>query len=248
MGTCIRALQGFRRAQAHHLRVASRSRPAAVRNAKRLWKRTDDFGFGRLAALTDGIFAVAITLVAVQLTIQKPADDSARALFDAIGAEQGAWIGFIVAFVVLARYWVANHSLFARLKAIDTRVIVLQMIYLFLIVLLPFSTRLIGDYGNNPGAVVVLAVILALLCVMETILFGYAARSGLLDYSPDSAEFRWAMIASLMPVVTFLATIPLAWVDTTIALLSWIPVGLALDYLIQRIAPDGALEWSRDMT
>lgn len=219
-----------------------------MRNAKRLWKRTDDFGFGRLAALTDGIFAVAITLVAVQLTIQKPTDDSARALFDAIGAEQGAWIGFIVAFVVLARYWVANHSLFARLKAIDTRVIVLQMIYLFLIVLLPFSTRLIGDYGNNPGAVVVLAVILALLCVMETILFGYAARSGLLDYSPDSTEFRWAMIASLMPVVTFLATIPLAWVDTTIALLSWIPVGLALDYLIQRIAPDGALEWSRDMT
>lgn len=215
---------------------------------RRLWKRSDEFGFGRLAALTDGIFAVAITLIAVQLTIEKPADDSARAMFDAIGAEEGAWIGFIVAFIVLARYWVANHSLFSRLNAIDPRVIRLQMIYLFLIVLLPFSTRIIGDYGNNPGAVVVLAVILALLCVMETILFGYAARSGLLDYSPDSTEFRWAMVASLMPVVTFLATIPLAWVDTTLALISWIPIGLALDYLIQRIAPDGSLVWSRDMT
>ena len=215
---------------------------------RRLWKRSDEFGFGRLAALTDGIFAVAITLIAVQLTIEKPADDSARAMFDAIGAEEGAWIGFIVAFIVLARYWVANHSLFSRLNAIDPRVIRLQMIYLFLIVLLPFSTRIIGDYGNNPGAVVVLAVILALLCVMETILFGYAARSGLLDYSPDSTEFRWAMVASLMPVVTFLATIPLAWVDTTLALISWIPIGLALDWLIQRIAPSGSLDWSRDMT
>lgn len=213
-----------------------------------MWKRSDEFGFGRLAALTDGIFAVAITLIAVQLTIERPADDSARAMFDAIGAEEGAWIGFIVAFVVLARYWVANHSLFSRLKAIDPRVIRLQMVYLFLIVLLPFSTRIIGDYGNNPGAVVVLAMILALLCVMETILFGYAARSGLLDYSPDPIEFRWAMTASLMPVITFLATMPLAWVDTTLALISWIPIGIMLDYLIQRIAPDGSLEWSRDMT
>jgi len=219
-----------------------------VRNAKRLWKRSDEFGFGRLAALTDGIFAVAITLVAVQLTIEKPADDSARAMFDAIGAEKGAWIGFIVAFIVLARYWVANHSLFARLNAIDTTVIVLQMIYLFLIVLLPFSTRTVGDYGDNPGAVVVLAVILALLCVMETVLFGYASKAGLLDYSPDAIEYRWAMIASLMPVVTFLATIPLAWVDTSLAMVSWIPIGLALDALARRAAPDGALEWSRDMT
>lgn len=228
--------------------MASKSRPAPKTESRRVWKRTDEFGFGRLAALTDGIFAVAITLVAVQLTIEKPADDSARALFDAIGAEEGAWIGFIVAFIVLARYWVANHSLFSRLTAIDTTVIVLQMIYLFLVVLLPFSARLIGDYGNNPGAVVVLAVILALLCVMETVLFGYASKAGLLDYSPDADEFRWAMIASLMPVVTFLGTIPLAWVDTSLALISWIPLGLALDRLIAWIAPDGVLEWSRDMT
>ena len=219
-----------------------------MNRGRRLWKRTDEFGFGRLAALTDGIFAVAITLVAVQLTIEKPADDSARAMFDAIGAEEGAWIGFIVAFVVLARYWVANHSLFSRLKAIDTRVIVLQMVYLFLIVLLPFSTRIVGDYGNNPGAVVVLAVILALLCVMETVLFGYAARSGLLDYSPDATEYRWALIASLTPVVTFLGTIPLAWVDTSLALISWIPIGLALDALTKRVAPDGVLDWAEDMT
>jgi uncharacterized membrane protein len=219
-----------------------------VASRRRLWKRSDDFGFGRLAALTDGIFAVAITLIAVQLTIERPADDSARALFEAIGAEKGAWIGFIVAFIVLARYWVANHSLFSRLNAIDPRVISLQMIYLFLIVLLPFSTRIIGDYGNNPGAVVVLAAILAMLCVMETILFGYAAKSGLLDYSPEPTEFRWAMIASLMPVITFLGTIPLAWVDTTLALVSWIPIGLALDWLIERVAPDGSLDWSRDMT
>jgi uncharacterized membrane protein YidH (DUF202 family) len=56
------------------------------------------------------------------------------------------------------------------------------------------------------------------------------------------------MIASLMPVVTFLGTIPLAWVDTSLALISWIPLGLALDRLIAWIAPDGVLEWSRDMT
>lgn len=215
---------------------------------RRVWKRTDDFGFGRLAALTDGIFAVAITLVAVQLTIEKPADDSARAMFDAIGAEQGAWIGFVVAFIVLARYWVANHSLFSRLRAIDTRVIVLQMIYLFLIVLLPFSTRIVGDYGNNPGSVVVLAVILALLCVMETALFGYSARAGLLDYSPSPIEMRWGIISSLTPVLTFLGTIPLAWVDTSLAMISWIPIGLALDALAKRMAPDGALDWSKDMT
>jgi hypothetical protein len=83
---------------------------------------------------------------------------------------------------------------------------------------------------------------------METVLFGYASKAGLLDYSPDADEFRWAMIASLMPVVTFLGTIPLAWVDTSLALISWIPLGLALDRLIAWIAPDGVLEWSRDMT
>lgn len=224
------------------------SKRQTSRNQRRRWDRSDDFGFGRLAALTDGVFAVAITLVAVQLTIEKPEDNTAGALFGAIGAEYGAWIGFIVAFIILARYWTSNHSFYDRLQAIDSRVVKIQMAYLFFVVLLPFGTRLVGDYGDNPGSVVVLAILLAALSLIETLLFGYAARAGLLDYSPTDSEFKWAMVASLTPVVTFTCTLPLAWVDTSLAMLSWIPLGVLFGVVIGRLAPAGALSWSRDMT
>lgn len=227
-------------------RLPSRRQPAG--RSGRRWERSDEFGFGRLAALTDGIFAVAITLVAVQLTIEKPDDDTASALFGAIGAEYGAWVGFIIAFIVLAKYWDSNHSFYDRLQAIDSRVIKIQMAYLFFVVLLPFGTRLVGDYGNNPGSVVALALLLAALSLIETLLFGYAARSGLLDYSPTDSEFKWAVISSLTPVVTFICTLPLAWVNTSLAMISWIPLALALGLVVWRIAPAGALTWSRDMT
>lgn len=194
-----------------------------------------------------------MTLIAVQIALPAIPGGSdshdASVLFQHLGDIEGAFIGFFVAFVVLARYWITNHSFFDALAAIDAGMVVRQIAYLMVVVLLPFAAKLVGEYEENPGAVVVFAVLLALLSNLETVLLRHAAKARLFRrHQPNATELRWATISSSAPVITFLGTLPLAWIDTSFAMVSWIVVGPSIGFLVTRLAPDGALAWTKHLT
>lgn len=194
-----------------------------------------------------------MTLIAVQIALPAIPGGSdstdASVLFQHLDDIEGAFIGFFVAFVVLARYWITNHSFFDSLAAIDAGMVWRQLAYLLVIVLLPFAAKLVGEYEENPGAIVVFAVLLALLSNMETVLLRHAAKASLFRrHQPNATELRWATISSTTPVLTFLVTLPLAWVDTSLAMLSWLFVAPVIGLSVRRLAPDGALGWMKHLT
>ncbi len=201
--------------------------------------------FGRVVAFSDGLFAIAMTLLVVTITAPAIDDtDSISALADALGDMDAQVISFFISFAVIGRYWVAHHTFFSQLKGIDTGLIGLNLLYLAFIAFLPFPTDILGAYFENPLAVTLYAVSVAIVSGLEVVLFRHAYRNGLLrQHWPDDV-YRWQVAMSLMPVALFALSIPIAYVSTTLAACSWLLAFPAIAFG-KRWKPVGAEEFVR---
>ncbi len=101
----------------------------------------------RIAAFSDGVFAFAVTLLVLQLEVPKSGD-----LAHELTALWPFFISFVISFFVIASYWVSHHRLFALIERYDGRLIWLNFLELFFIVLLPFTASLVGEHGDQPIA------------------------------------------------------------------------------------------------
>ena len=196
--------------------------------------------FGRVVAFSDGLFAIAMTLLVVGITVPAISDnDSVGELADALNELSSSVVSFFISFAVIGRYWIAHHSFFSGLKAIDSTLISINLLYLAFIAFLPFPTALLGAYFENPLAIVIYAPCVAMISGLEVVLFRHAHRSDLLRRKLPPDVYRFGVTASLTPVVFFLLSVPLAFVDTGIAVASWF-LTIPFAFLADRFKPDRA--------
>jgi TMEM175 potassium channel family protein len=178
--------------------------------------------FSRVLAFSDGLFAIAMTLLVVGITVPTLTDtDSVGELADALNDDLASFVSFFISFAVLGRYWIAHHAFFARLAAVDLGLIGLNLAYLLFIAFLPFPTGLLGNYFENPLSVVVYALSVAIVSGMEVVLYRHAYRRGLLARSMPAEVYRYEVHASLSPVVFFLLSVPVAFASTGVAVALW---------------------------
>jgi uncharacterized membrane protein len=178
--------------------------------------------FARVLAFTDGLFAIAMTLLIVSVTVPHISDgDSIRQLADALNDLSPAFVSFFISFAVIGRYWLAHHQFVSLLSAMDQGFITLNLLYLTFIAFLPFPTALLGEYFENPLSVAIYAVSVGIVSGMEVVLFRHAFRRHLLRRQPTPEVYRFGVIASLSPVFFFAISIPVAFVSTTLAVLIW---------------------------
>lgn len=187
-----------------------------------------------MVGFSDAIFAIAMTLLVLQIEVSGLPEGGGRArdMLDALRDTLPEIVSFAVSFYVIGRYWLAHHWFFSRLASIDRRLLSQNLAYLGLIAFLPFPTSLIGDYEQNAIAFVVFALSMAAVSLMEVVLSRRSYRAGLLRPGVPAGTWVWGRRASLFPVVVFVLSIPIAFVDTTVALLSWLllaPVGFLIN-------------------
>jgi uncharacterized membrane protein len=221
--------------------AADQGEPRAERTPRHRWsyRRDDGSAFDRVAYFTDAVFAIAMTLLIVSVDAPELTPAETRDRSSTIEAMLGnldelfpQLFSFFLAFLLLARYWLAHHAFFAVLGKVDRRFIALNLTYLAFVAFLPFPTELVGKYEHDPISVTTFALTLAAISGMETVLFRHAHRSHLLLHQMSERTYRYGMIQSSTPVVLFLLSIPLAFWSTTAALLSWLlamPIGFLVD-------------------
>ncbi len=111
------------------------------------------FPKSRIDALTDGIFAFAMTLLIIEVRL--PPELSIRNSAELIGQLRSLWpeyLAYMISFFVLAALWRADAEL-RRLEQVSEGIVRLSIFYLFFITSVPFSTSLVGHYGDLPPAV-----------------------------------------------------------------------------------------------
>lgn len=174
----------------------------------------------RIAAFSDGVFAIAITLLALQLEI--PARDGVD-VWAEVSALAPSLTAFAVSFAVIGGYWVAHHRLFAEIERYDGRLIWLNLLSLFFIVLMPFTTALVGEHGDQPVSVVIYALSISAAGFVNTGMAVYALRGHrLCSAGLSEARIKYHIWRGLSIALVFLLSLTLLPLGSTVTELSWL--------------------------
>jgi len=172
--------------------------------------------FGRVVAFSDGVFTIAITLLVLTLEIPPGRD-----LADELAERGDQFLAYFISFAVLARFWLSHHRFYGRVERFDGRLIVLNLFYLAFIALLPFTTEVLGSYGDDSLGVAMYAANLAIISASFVVQIHYCYRQGLMrpdaaDRAGDTGPENWTV------TITFAASIPVAFLSPTAATLMWL--------------------------
>ncbi len=97
----------------------------------------------RLEAFSDGVFAVAITLLALNLTVAGPGHGP---LLDQLNQRWPAYLAYLISFFMIGIVWVNHHALVRSINAVDRTLLFLNLVLLLFVVLIPFATATEADY------------------------------------------------------------------------------------------------------
>jgi len=172
----------------------------------------------RSNALSDGVFAIAITLLA--LGIDVPSSET-NDLWEALGDTVPEIVSYVIAFGTVAVLWLGHHRLFGQLAQVDGRLMTLNLIYLGFVAFLPFPSRLLGDFDSQSASVVLFAVTVTCAVALALLMRLHARHVGLLERPPgrDPAAAQ----AAVVPAV-FLASVPIAFVSPAAAQYAWLSI------------------------
>jgi uncharacterized membrane protein len=125
----------------------------------------------RLEALTDGIFAVALTLLVLDLRFPAALLDPATSALTAAVAVVTTLDDYVISFIVLAGYWLAHVALMRRLTRVDSRFAVLNLAFLLFITVVPPLTSLAGGHPGESAAAALYGGNLAAALACEALLW-----------------------------------------------------------------------------
>jgi uncharacterized membrane protein len=108
-----------------------------------------EFQLERIILFSDAVFAIAITLLVIEIKIPEIHEDvSDKVLIHSLGHLVPKFIGFLVSFMLIGLYWSIHHRMFGFVTSYDRRLLVLNLAFLFFIALMPFSTGFYSEYAG----------------------------------------------------------------------------------------------------
>ena len=164
----------------------------------------------RLEALSDGIFAFAMTLLVISLTVPIiPKDEAPVLLPPLILKIFPEFLIFSIAFFIIAGFWLSHHRILRTIRHVDNHVIGINILLLFFIVLIPFSTSIAGDYDNVRMAVLIFHVNLLCASILLTVLW-LSIRKHWNELSPGQDRVYRQERSGLVRAVVFPSVLLLA--------------------------------------
>lgn len=164
------------------------------------------FAAERLAFFTDAVVAIAITLLALDLKV--PEGDSWGAVGASISENADGYVAFLISFFIIANAWMSHHALFRYITRADGRMLWINLLWLLMVVVAPFFTRMIVDenvyYAFRFGSYAAVQVLLGLLLIR---MVDHAAHAHLVVEATPERFLARLKIRSLVVVVPFALSI-----------------------------------------
>lgn len=190
----------------------------------------------RVEAFSDAVFAISITLLALDLVTPEPGD-FARGLLD----DWSSYLSYLVAFLTIATIWMHHHAVFTRVGRVGASVAILNLTVLLGTSLLPWPARLIGTALRDGNRSDQTAAILLYGIVSLIFAAGWISLSALLSRRPDLLEresdvrfMRLTTVQSAFSVIPTFVAIGLAFVAPMASLVVYLAVPVAFLIVIAR--------------
>jgi uncharacterized membrane protein len=176
---------------------------------------------GRLEAFSDGVFAIAITLLVLEIGV--PQIGAGESLPDALRHLWPSYFGYAVSFLTIGVMWINHHAMFKDIDRQDHHLLVLNLLLLLSISFLPFPTAVLAQYMRSDeqrlAATLTYGVTLLVIGACFQMLWIYASRNRrLIDEHVSDARVRSRTIRFLPGFAVYIAALPLAFVSPWISL------------------------------
>ncbi|MEU4225303.1 TMEM175 family protein [Nonomuraea sp. NPDC026600] len=205
----------------------------------RLWRRPEISESAseveRIAFFSDAVFAIAITLLVVELSVpEEPLADLSAALWE----RAPKFFAFVLSFLVIGQYWITHHRMFRHVRRYDQILMWLNLVYLLGVAFLPFPTALLGNYFSSPMVGLIYGLSLFAPSTLSAALWHYAKHRSLLDDISPALQ-REIQLKTLATPVVFLLGAGAALIHIYLSVACWL-VLLPLVRLLVRVRPAGA--------
>jgi TMEM175 potassium channel family protein len=186
----------------------------------------------RIEAFSDGVFAIAITLLIIEIGVPHVSGD--ESLSEALVDLWPSYGAYVLSFVMIGIYWANHHSLFRLFVRTDHYFLILNVFFLMTIAFLPFPTAVLGEYLDNAEqrdtAVRLYALGLLLPAFGWLVVWLYASARGLVDERLAPEYVRFLTAQYVLSNVLYATALLLSFLDPWVALV--IVVGLTILYLL----------------
>ncbi len=175
----------------------------------------------RLDQLSDGIFAIVMTILVFQIelpSIWGPIDNAS--LWSEIAKLLPVFLSYVLSFALLFTYWRAHHffvSIYA--KNVDSNLVNINAIFFMLISLVPFSTSILGQFSKNELSVIIFGIHIILIGLCLYWMRKYVIYSPHIK-NPEISEHEifGSTVRTLVPVIFAIIAIPLCFISIKLSL------------------------------
>ncbi|HKD82672.1 MAG TPA: TMEM175 family protein [Candidatus Angelobacter sp.] len=172
----------------------------------------------RIEAFSDGVFAIAITLLILDVKVPHPGQGS---LAVALWRQWPSYFAFFLSFAFTGIMWINHHRMFTYIRKSDDSLLVLNLLLLFGVTAVPFPTEVLAEHLGGPGqktAAVLYNCVYIVIGIFFNLLWRYAVSHRLLDSSVSGATAaNFSRRYALGPLV-YLLCLGLVWVDVRVSL------------------------------
>ncbi len=181
---------------------------------------------GRIMSFSDAIFAVAITLLILNINLPLiPKQQVSQELGPAVKELVPHFWSFVLSFAVIGVYWMSHHGIFRFIKDSTRLFLWLNLAFMMSIVFLPFSTSMLGQYGNDRLAVMFYAGNLTITGSLMGLMWWYATSGHrLVAEGLDPEIRRHITLATLLPASIFFVSIFVALASRSAAKYVWLAI------------------------
>jgi uncharacterized membrane protein len=136
-------------------------------NTKHMRQPNDDRDTGRIEAFSDGVIAVAITLLILDVHVP----DVQTGLLQALLNQWPVYLGYITSFLVITIFWANHHNMFRNIYQVDYALLIINSFFLMCIAFIPFATAQLTKYITSPTEQHTAAIVYGATLLLNGILF-----------------------------------------------------------------------------
>ncbi len=169
----------------------------------------------RIEALADGIFAIVMTILILEIKVPIGED-----IGPALLALWPKFLSFVISFVIVSIYWTSHHIQFSKIKSSNFSHLWLNIFFMLAVCVIPFSTGLLGEHPHNQVAQIFYGLNLIMCGVIMFRSWNYAiANDRLVEAGTVSQELRYnAQQKMLLPPFVYLIAIIASFFNTNLSL------------------------------
>ncbi len=182
----------------------------------------------RIGTLTDGVFAIVMTILVLEITVPQISHSEAAIELPKQLLELWPVIqSYGTSFIILGLFWIAHDYQFHYVKRANRTFLWITIFYLMFIAFVPFSTSLIGEYGDQQISVIIYAVNISIIGFWEYIRWKYATKDHQLVDSDLNRTFITKMSRRfLLGPTIYLIAVAISFVSTQLSLVMFIATPL----------------------